>query len=57
MAETNLMYASGTLKKWLEILEDMSALEQLGPLQLCSTVYYPIALLKMRLEEYSYEDF
>lgn len=57
MAETNVMYASGTLKKWLEIVEDMPALAQLGPLQLCSTVYYPIALLKMRLEEYSYEDF
>lgn len=57
MAESNLMYASGTLKRWLGILEDMPALAQFGPLQLCSTVYYPIALLKMRLEEYSYEDF
>jgi len=57
MAEPNVIYASGTLKKWLEILEDMPTLAQLGPFQLCSTVYYPIALLKMRLEEYSYEDF
>lgn len=57
MAEERVRYESGMLKKWLNILQDMPALAKLGTPVLCATVYYPIALLKMRLAEYSYEDF
>lgn len=57
MAETGVLYESGMLKKWLNILQDIPALTQLGAPTLCATVYYPIALLKMKLLEYSYEDF
>jgi hypothetical protein len=43
--------------KWLNIREQFPEIRALGNLKGFSTVYYPIALLKMKLEEYSFEDF
>lgn len=57
MTEARPMYESGMLKKWLNILQDTPELAALGTPTLCATVYYPIALLRMKLMEYSYEDF
>jgi len=57
MANAQLTSASGSVAKWLDILRQFPELAQLGELRGFSTVYYPVALLKMRLEEYSFEDF
>lgn len=55
--EARVRYDSRMLKKWLGLLEDFPSLSRLGAPRLCTTVYYPIALLKMRLSEHSFEDF
>lgn len=49
--------AGGSVAKWLAIREQLGELSNLGPPQALMTVYYPIALLRMKLEEYSFEDF
>lgn len=56
-SKTPVRYDSRMLKKWLDLLEDFPFLSQLGAPRLCAAVYYPIALLKMRLSEHSFEDF
>jgi hypothetical protein len=57
MQDTQKPNACGTVAKWLDIRQQFPELRSLGELKGISTVYYPIALLKMRLEEYSFEDF
>ena len=57
MPEAQVRYDSRMLKKWLDLLEDFPSLSGLGAPRLCAAVYYPIALLKMRLSEHSFEDF
>lgn len=49
--------AGGTVAKWLSICEQLPEMKALGDLRALTIVYYPIALLKMKLEEYSFEDF
>lgn len=57
MQKTELPRAGGTVAKWLAVREQLPEIDELGELRALTTVYYPIALLRMRLEEYSFEDF
>lgn len=49
--------AGGTVAKWFNICERLPEVSALGALRALSTVYYPVALLRMQLEEYNFEDF
>lgn len=57
MQTHTLPRAGGTVAKWFQICGQFPEVSALGPLRALSTVYYPVALLRMRLEEYSFEDF
>lgn len=55
--EKKTIYESGMLRRWLNICHRFPSLSDLNPPVLCATVYYPIALLEMEMQEYSFEDF
>ena len=57
MQDITMPRAGGTVSKWLAICEQLPEILSLGELKALTTVYYPIALLRMKLEEYSFEDF
>lgn len=57
MQVNEMLTASGAVGKWLSIKEQFPEVNRLGTLNALTIVYYPIALLRMKLEEYSYEDF
>lgn len=57
MQKTEIQRAGGTVAKWLSICDQIPEISELGELRALNTVYYPVALLRMKLEEYSFEDF
>lgn len=57
MDEPKINHESGILRKWQNILRGHPEIAALGTPLVCATVYYPIALLKLKMLEYSFEDF
>lgn len=57
MQRSDTLRAGETTAKWLAVCEQLPEIRRLGNLRSLTTVYYPIALLRMKLEEYSFEDF
>ena len=57
MQNREMQKAGATVAKWISICEQLPEMKALGELRALTTVYYPIALLRMKLAEHSFEDF
>lgn len=57
MQRSDMLRAGDSTAKWMAVIEQFPEVAGLGELRSLTTVYYPIALLRMKLEEYSFEDF